>query len=165
MTASGFACSHLFTKELPPPAPRWTGFPKYNFVGGHNDPTQIPAAELADAATTTLRRSGANLAMYNSDGPQGFRGLREFVVDKVSRRPGITCSADDVLITTGSGQGIDLVNHLLLDEGDTVLVEEFSYGGALSKLKRLRANIVAVPLDADGLRTDALARILEDLGR
>src|SRR6266566_6078732 len=120
MNASGFAYSHLFAKGLPPAAPRWNGFPSYNFIGGHNDPTQIPAAALAEIATAVLRREGANLALYNFDGPQGVRDLREFVVDKVSGRSGIACSPDDVLITSGSGQGIDLVNRLLLEEGDTV---------------------------------------------
>src|SRR5580704_4776422 len=133
MTA-GFAHAGRFARELPPPAPRWGGFPKYNFIGGHNDPTRIPA--------TVLRRNGANLALYNSDGPQGFRGLREFVVAKVAGRAGITCTPDDVLITSGSGQGLDLVNRLLLEPGDTVLVEEFSYAGAISKLRRLQAEIV-----------------------
>ena len=108
MAASGFAYTNRFNKNLPPPAPPWTGFPKYNFIGGHNDPERIPAAALADAATTVLRRRGADLALYNFDGPQGYRGLRDLVVDKVSRRPAIKCSADDVLITSGSGQGIDL---------------------------------------------------------
>jgi 2-aminoadipate transaminase len=165
MTGTGFAHANRFARELPPPAPRWGGFPKYNFIGGHNDPTRIPAAALADAAATVLRRNGANLALYNSDGPQGFRGLRDFVVAKVAGRAGIACTADDVLITSGSGQGLDLVNRLLLEPGDTVLVEEFSYQGAISKLRRLRANIVPVPLDGEGLRPDALGRILEDLGR
>jgi 2-aminoadipate transaminase len=164
MTEQGPAFSRLFAKELPPPAPRWTGFPKHNFIGGHNDPTQIPAGALAEAATTVLRRNGPNLALYNSDGPQGFRGLREFVVQKVSGRAGIRCSADDVLITSGSGQGIDLISGLLLEPGDTVLVEQFSYAGAIAKLRRLKANLVEVPLDDEGLRTDALARILDDLG-
>src|SRR5437763_4230449 len=162
MTA-GFAYSSLFAKDLPPPAPRWTGFPKYNFIGGHNDPERIPAAALADAATTVLRRRGADLALYNFDGPQGYRGLRDLVVDKVSRRPAIKCSADDVLITSGSGQGIDLVNHVLLEPGDTVILEEFTYGGALTKLSRLGVSIVGAPLDDEGIRIDALARILEDL--
>ena len=164
MTMTGFAHSALFTRDVPAPAPRWTGFPKFNFIGGHNDPTQIPAHELAETAAAALRRSGASLAMYNSDGPQGYRGLRDFVVSKVSGRAGITCSADDVLITSGSGQGLDLVYRLLLDPGDTVLVEEFSYGGAISKLKRLGVNIVGMPLDAEGIRMDALARLLEDDG-
>ena len=165
MTDGGFAYSHLFAKDLPPPAPRWTGFPKYNFIGGHNDPVRIPAADLADAATTVLRRRGADLALYNFDGPQGYRGLRQLVVDKLAQRPAIKCTVEDVLITSGSGQAIDLVNGLLLDRGDTVVLEEFTYGGALTKLKRLGANIIGAPLDDEGLKIDALGRIFEDLGR
>jgi 2-aminoadipate transaminase len=165
MTDAGFAYSNLFSKDLPPPAPRWTGFPKYNFIGGHNDPARIPAAALAKAATTVLERDGANLALYNFDGPQGYRRLREFVVDKVGARPAIKCSVDDVLITSGSGQGIDLVNHLLIERGDTVILEEFTYGGALTKLDRLGVNVIGAPLDDEGLKIDALAGILDDLGR
>jgi 2-aminoadipate transaminase len=165
MAASGFAYVHRFAKDLPPPAPPWTGFPKYNFIGGHNDPVRIPAAAMAAAATAVLRRDGAKLALYNFDGPQGYRPLREFVAEKVSHRPAIKCSADDVLITSGSGQGIDLVNHLLLEPGDTVILEEFTYGGALAKLQRLGINVIGAPLDEDGLRLDALARILDDLER
>ena len=165
MTDAGFAYSNLFRKDLPPPAPRWTGFPKYNFIGGHNDPVRIPAAALAEAATSVLRRRGADLALYNFDGPQGYLGLRQLVVDKVAQRPAIKCTVDDVLITSGSGQAIDLVNGLLLERGDTVILEEFTYGGALTKLKRLGVNIIGAPLDEEGLKIDALARIIEDLGR
>ena len=165
MTDGGFAYSHLFAKDLPPPAPRWTGFPRYNFIGGHNDPARIPAAALAEAATAVLHRRGADLALYNFDGPQGYLGLRQLVVDKLAQRPAINCTTDDVLITTGSGQAIDLVNGLLLERGDTVILEEFTYGGALTKLKRLGVNIVGAPLDDEGLKIDGLAQIIEDLGR
>jgi 2-aminoadipate transaminase len=165
MTDGGFAYSQLFAKDLPPPAPRWTGFPKYNFIGGHNDPARIPAAALADAATAVLRRRGADLALYNFDGPQGYLGLRQLVVDKLAQRPAIKCTTDDVLITTGSGQAIDLVNGLLLERGDTVILEEFTYGGALTKLKRLGVNVIGAPLDDEGLKIDALGQIFEDLGR
>jgi 2-aminoadipate transaminase len=165
MADAGFSYSNLFSKDLPPPAPRWSGFPKYNFIGGHNDPERIPATALAEAATAVLQRDGANLALYNFDGPQGYRRLREFVVAKVAGRPAIKCLAEDVLITSGSGQGIDLVNHLLLERGDTVILEEFTYGGALTKLNRLGVNVVGAPLDDEGLKIDALARIIEDLGR
>ena len=165
MPDGGFAYSHLFAKDLPPPAPLWTGFPKYNFIGGHNDPARIPAAALAEAAATVLQRRGADLALYNFDGPQGYRGLRQLVVDKLAQRPAIKCTVDDVLITSGSGQAIDLVNGLLLARGDTVILEEFTYGGALTKLKRLGVDIIGAPLDDDGLKIDALARIFEDLGR
>src|SRR6516165_5120383 len=165
MTAAGFAYSNLFSKDLPPAAPPWAGFPKYNFIGGHNDPVRIPTAAMAEAATAVLQRDGAKLALYNFDGPQGYLPLREFVADKVSHRPAIKCSAEDVLITSGSGQAIDLVNGLLLERGDTVILEEFTYGGALTKLKRLGANVIGAPLDDEGLKIDALGRIFEDLGR
>ncbi|HEV2099988.1 MAG TPA: PLP-dependent aminotransferase family protein [Stellaceae bacterium] len=162
MAATGFAYSHLFAQNLPAPAPRWTGFPKYNFIGGHNDPERVPAVELAAAAATVLRRDGADLALYNPHGPQGFRPTREYVVQKVAGR-GINCTPEEVLITSGSGQGLDLVNKVLLNRGDTVILEEFTYGGALTKLQRLGVNVVGAPLDDDGLRIDALGQILDDL--
>ncbi|HJU16976.1 MAG TPA: PLP-dependent aminotransferase family protein [Stellaceae bacterium] len=164
MTASGFAYGHRFAKGTPAPAPRWTGFPRYNFIGGHNAPEHIPGEAMATIAADVLRRDGAKLALYNADGPQGLLALRAFVVKKVAER-GIRCTADDVLITAGSGQGLDLVNRLFLDRGDTVILEEFTYGGAISKLQRRGVTIVGAPLDADGLRIDALAGILDDLGR
>jgi 2-aminoadipate transaminase len=163
MAATGFAFSHLFADDLPAPAPRWAGFPRFNFIGGHNDREHVPAAALAAAAAAVLRRDGADLALYNPHGPQGFRGMRDFVVGKVAGR-GITCTADDVLITQGSGQGLDLVCRLLLNPGDTVILEEFTYAGALTKLQRLGVNVVGAPLDDDGLRIDALGRLLDDLG-
>jgi 2-aminoadipate transaminase len=164
MAADGFAYTNLFANDLPAPAPRWTGFPKYNFIGGHNDPEHVPAAELAAAAEAVLRRDGADLALYNPHGPQGFRGIREFVVNKVAAR-GIRCTPDDVLITSGSGQGLDLVNRTLLNRGDTVILEEFTYGGALTKLQRLGVNVVGAPLDDNGLKIDALDQILGELKR
>ncbi|HUA54239.1 MAG TPA: PLP-dependent aminotransferase family protein [Candidatus Sulfotelmatobacter sp.] len=165
MSADGFDYAPLVRKTAPPPAPRFTGFPKYNFIGGHNDPTEIPVEALAKAADTVLRREGAKLAMYNmAQGPLGYEGLRDFVVKKVARR-GITCTRDEVLITSGSGPGIDLVNQVLLDPGDTVIAEEFTYGGALTKLKKFGATIIGAPLDKGGIQIEALAAILDELKR
>ena len=61
-----------------------------------------------------------------------------------------------MLITSGSGQAIDLINQVLLEPGDTVILEEFTYGGYLTKLRRIGVNIVGAPLDEDGIRIDAL---------
>ena len=110
-----------------------------------------------------LRRDGADLALYNPMARKASR-LREFVVAKVEGR-GIACTPEDVLITSGSGQGLDLVNRVMLNRGDTVILEEFTYGGALTKLQRLGVNVVGAPLDDDGLRIDALDQILEELKR
>jgi 2-aminoadipate transaminase len=166
MSSTGFAYPHLFGKKVPPPAPRWAGNAKFNFIGGHNDRTLIPVEGLIAATAAVLRREGADLALYSlAQGPQGYRGLRQFVADKLGRWRGIDATADDVLITSGSGQGIDLINQVLLEPGDTVILEEFTYGGYLTKLRRLGVNIVAAPLDEDGIRIDALTKILDDLKR
>ncbi|HYU11265.1 MAG TPA: PLP-dependent aminotransferase family protein [Stellaceae bacterium] len=166
MSSTGFAYPHLFGKKVPPPAPRWAGNAKFNFIGGHNDRTLIPVEGLIAATAAVLRREGADLALYGlAQGPQGYRGLRQFVADKLGRWRGISATADDVLITSGSGQGIDLINQVLLEPGDTVILEEFTYGGYLTKLRRIGVNIVAAPLDEDGIRIGALGKILDDLKR
>jgi 2-aminoadipate transaminase len=160
----GFAYPHLFAREVPPPAPRWAGNARYNFIGGHNDRELVPIEGLIAAATTALRRDGADLALYSmGHGPQGYPKLREFVAEKLGRWRGINATVDDVLITSGSGQGIDFINQVLLEPGDTVILEEFTYGGYLSKLRRIGVNIVGAPLDDGGIRSDALGRILAEL--
>jgi 2-aminoadipate transaminase len=164
MPSKSFDPVSLFAPNLPAPAQRWNGFPEFNFVGGNNDAEGVPVTGLIDAATKVLQREGKTLATYSlNSGPQGYLPLREFVAGKVRKQRGIRCSADDVLITSGSLQGIDLVNELFLAPGDTVLIEQFTYGGALSRLKRRGINMVGIPLDEQGLRTDMLAATLEDL--
>jgi len=164
MTSSGFAYPHLFGRDVPPPAPRWAGNAEFNFIGGHNDRSLVPVEGLIAAAAAVLRRDGSDLALYSmAQGPQGYLGLRQFVADKLSRWRGIQGSPEDVLITSGSGQGIDLINQVLLEPGDTVILEEFTYGGYLTKLRRIGVNIVGAPLDEGGIRIDTLAQILADL--
>jgi 2-aminoadipate transaminase len=164
MSSTGFAYSNLIGRTVPPPAPRWAGNAEYNFIGGHNDRSLIPVEGLVEAAAAVLRRHGPELALYSMGlGPQGYPGLRQFVADKLGGWRGIRASQDDVLITSGSGQAIDLINQVLLEPGDTVILEEFTYGGYLTKLKRLGVKIVGAPLDEDGIKVDALGRILADL--
>src|SRR5262245_22032505 len=164
MTAAPFDLGPLLAPGVPPPAPKWTGYPRYNFVGGHNDPEHVPLPELIAAANAVLQREGRDLALYTlQSGPLGYRHLREFLARKLARHAGIACDPEQILITSGSLQAMDLVNTLLLSRGDTVLVEQANYGGTLSRLARLGVNAVGIPLDADGMRMDALADALQDL--
>ncbi|MFI5000966.1 MAG: PLP-dependent aminotransferase family protein [Reyranellales bacterium] len=163
MTAP-FDFAPLLAPGTPPPAVLWKGFPKYNFIGGHNDAKHVPVDALIAAATTVLQREGATLATYGlNSGPLGYRPLREFLAGKLKGHAGIACSADEILITSGSMQGLDLINSLLLVKGDTVLIEQETYGGALTKLNKLGANVIGIPLDDEGLRLDLLKQTLEDL--
>ena len=166
MASAAFDFAPLLTPGLPAPAVKWTGFPKYNFTGGHNDAEQVPVDRLVAAATAVLAREGATLATYGlQSGPQGYRPLREFLAAKLARAAGISCSADEILITSGSLQAIDLVNGVLLARGDTVLIEQESYQGSLNRLTRLGVNAVGIPLDGEGMRMDALSAALDDLER
>jgi 2-aminoadipate transaminase len=152
----------LYSDGLPDPAPKWAPFPPYYFVGGNNDPEQVPIEGLIDAAASVLRREGSKLAIYNLGlGPQGYPGLRQFVADRCKRHRGMNVTIDDVMIVTGSGQGLDMISKLLVNPGDTVLCEEFCYQGALNRFRRLGAKIEAMKLDADGIVIDALAAQLE----
>jgi 2-aminoadipate transaminase len=155
-----------FVPGLPVPVGKWSGFPKYNFVGGHNDSEHVPVDALIAAATSVLKREGFSLATYGlNSGPLGYRPLRDFLVGKLKSHAGIACEADEILITSGSLQGLDLVNSLLLSPGDTVLVEQDCYGGSLSRLSRRGAKVVGIPLDSGGLRIDVVANALADLSR
>src|SRR6266403_1628682 len=163
MSTATFDFAPLLPAGLPAPAARWTGLAKYSFVGGNNDPDQVPVDGLVDAVTAVLRSEGRALATYNlAHGPQGYLPLREFLTKKLKRDAAIDCSADDILIVSGSLQALDLVNQTLLARGDTVLVEQETYQGALTRLTRLGVNAVGIPLDDHGMRMDALALALVD---
>ena len=164
MTATSFDYTPLLAAGLPPAAAKWTGAPKYNFVGGNNDADQVPVDRLLEASTAVLTREGASLATYGlNSGPLGYRPLREFLVGKLKRDAGIACTADEILITSGSLQGLDLVNGILLSPGDTVLIEQECYQGSITRLTRRGIKIVGIPLDKDGMRIDTVAAALADL--
>src|ERR1700751_366133 len=165
MTAA-FDFAPLLPAGLPTPAAKWTGLAKYSFVGGNNDPDQVPVEGLIDAVNAVLKREGKTLATYGlASGPQGYLPLRQFLTAKLKRDAGIHCDAADILIVSGSLQALDLVNATLLARGDTVIVERDTYQGTLNRLTRLGVNPIGIPLDGHGMRMDVLADALEDLKR
>jgi len=164
MSASVFADATIFADGLPAPAPEFGGLPRYNFIGGHNDPVHVPIEGLVQAAADVIRREGADLAFYNlAKGPQGHPGLRAVVADKLKRHRGIDAPADDVLITTGSGQAINMITRMMVNPGDTVLLEEFCYAGSITRFKAAGAKVLAMKVDDEGIDMDALAAQLAAL--
>jgi len=161
-----FDFSPLVPPGSPPPAVRWTGSPKFNFTGGNNDADAVPLDGLMAAAQAVLAREGRTLSHYGlASGPQGYRRLREFLVAKLERDAGMTCTADDILIVSGSLQALDLANGALLARGDTVVCERDNYQGTLTRFERLGVKAVGIPLDEHGMRIDALEAALADLKR
>ncbi len=142
----------------------FTGLPPYHFVGGNIDEATVPSKALAQAIGDVIRDQGHAMGKYGmNSGPQGHLPLREFISDNLKRRAGMSVTPDEVLVTTGSLQAMDLVNKALLNKGDVVLVEAANYTGTLTKLDALGVDYIGVELDENGMRMDALERALSDL--
>ena len=127
-----------------------------SFAGGLPSPETFPAAEFLECAELILRERAAVALQY---GPTaGLPRLRDSIAE-ICRGRGFECRADDVLVTTGSQQALQLVATVLLDPGDVVLVELPTYIGASSSFYSRRAELVGVKQDEQGIDTDDLRRV------
>ena len=156
----------FFNKDLPVSSAKYTGMPKYNFIGGNNSKDNIPINELIESANQTLKKNGKNLALYgHNSGPQGNLSLRNFICAYLKDYADMELNTDNVLITSGSLQALDLVNSIFLKSGDTVLVEEATYGGALSRLKNKGVKYEGIKLTEDGICAAHLEDTVKELNK
>lgn len=126
-----------------------------SLAGGLPAAESFPIERLSVAAERAFAVGGTYGATALQYGPtEGDAELRAVLAETYA------CEADDLLVTTGSQQGLDLIARAVIDPGDTVVVEAPSYVGALQALRTCRPSLHAVPLDHDGLVTDDLARAL-----
>lgn len=122
-----------------------------SFAGGLPAPELFPVEEFDAACSRVLREHGAQALQYSTT--EGYAPLREFIVQRM-RRYGIPAHADNVLVTSGSQQALDLIGKIMINPGDLILTECPTYMGALQAWRAYQAEFVAVPLDADGLCCD-----------
>lgn len=129
-----------------------------SFAGSYPAADLLPVEPFRRAMAAAMREHGAEILSY---GPTaGYAPLRTAVAASMRER-GSRVSADDLMITNGSQQAIEIVLRAFVDPGDVVLVEDPTYTGALGVLGALGARLVGVPLDERGVRVDLLARALE----
>lgn len=131
-----------------------------SLAGGSPFVSALPLDEIAEMAASVIRDRGAEALQYGTG--QGDPRLRELVCE-VMAVEGVIGSAEDVVITVGSQQGLDLIAHLFLDPGDVVLAEGPSYVGALGTFAAAEAEVVHVPMDSEGLIPEALDATLRRL--
>jgi 2-aminoadipate transaminase len=129
-----------------------------SFAGGLPAPELFPVAEILTSTERVLREGGAGALQYGPS--EGFAPLRETFAAE-SRKRGIDCSADDILIMTGSQQPLDLVSKIFLDAGDCVLTENPTYMAALQAFQCFECRFAAVPMDEGGLIPEALPELIE----
>ncbi len=128
-----------------------------SFGGGLPAPDVFPLKEFSDACQVVIRDHGALALQYGTT--EGYLPLREMIV-RHSDRYGIKVTAENVLICSGSQQGLDLLGRIFVNRGDRILVESPTYLGALQAWNAYGAEYVAVPADKDGMITDALEEAL-----
>jgi 2-aminoadipate transaminase len=129
-----------------------------SFAGGLPAPELFPVDDVLCATGRVLREGGAAALQYGPS--EGFSPLRErFAAD--SRQRGIDCTAEDILITTGSQQSLDLAGKIFLNPGDCVLTENPTYLAAIQTFQTCEARFAAVPTDAEGLIPEALPALIE----
>ena len=122
----------------------------------------LPLDFLAEMSAKLIRERGPYVLQYG--GGQGEEELREQIVE-VMRAEGIHAHPDDITVTTGSQQALDIVTQIFINPGDVIVAEAPSYVGALGVFRAYQANVVHVPLDKDGLIPEALEETLTKLAR
>lgn len=134
-----------------------------SLAGGLPAPELFPVEELKVVALRVLEEQGAAAMQYSTT--EGHPPLRAWIARRMTERLGAPTRPEEVLVTAGSQQAIDLTGKLFLDEGDVVLCESPTYLGALSALRAYQPRFVEVPTDADGMIPAELERRLAELRR
>ncbi len=129
-----------------------------SFAGGLPSPEVFPVAELAECAAI-LERDGTTLLQYGAS--EGYPPLVAWLREHTGRHLGRELAADQLLVTSGSQQALDLVARALLDPGDVVIVEAPTYPGAIHALRNVGARFATVPVDGEGMVVDQLEAVVE----
>lgn len=132
-----------------------------SLAGGMPNLKDLPLESLAETAKSLILTSGAQALQYGSG--QGWEPLREQLVSVMTYDGIIGADPDDVVITTGSQQALDLMAELFINAGDVVLAESPSYVGALGCFRARQADVVHVDLDEEGLIPEALEETIRRL--
>jgi 2-aminoadipate transaminase len=128
-----------------------------SFGGGLPAPELFPIEEFRAATDAVLTRAGRQALQYSTT--EGYPPLREMIVRHMARY-GIVVGLDNVMITTGSQQALDLIGKVLINPGDKILTEEPTYLGAIQAFTMYGAEYVTIPVDRDGMVTSRLEEAL-----
>ena len=132
-----------------------------SLAGGMPDDRFFPLDRMTEASTFALKEYGNKALQYGST--EGIKKLRVLLMDRMEKEGVRGLDLDNVIISTASQQGLSLVAQVFINPGDTVIVEEPSYLGALQACVSMQAEFCSVPLDQDGMQMDALEDKLKEL--
>jgi 2-aminoadipate transaminase len=128
-----------------------------SFAGGLPNRAFFPAEEIEQATTAVFREYGRDIFQYGNS--EGHKGLREYISGRY-RLKNLDIPVDNILITSGSQQGLDLLGKILINDGDGVIIEEPGYLGAIQAFSIYQPTFLPVPLHEDGIDIQRLAGVV-----
>lgn len=132
-----------------------------SLAGGLPDPKVFPKEELAQIAYDVIKESGDKALQYSPT--IGVTEFREELLKFLEKKGVRINSEDDIIVTTGSQQALDLMSRILLQKDDEIIVELPTYLAALNAFRLSKPSITAIPIDEDGMKTDILREELKRL--
>jgi len=131
-----------------------------SFAWGFPNPSSFPIQELQNAAQKVLSENGRSALQYSS--AQGHLPLRQYIANRYLEKKGIKVDPGEILITSGSQQGLDLIGKILLNKGENVLIERPAYVGAILAFSVFEPQLRSIPLLDDGIDTGLLNEALKE---
>jgi len=127
-----------------------------SFAGGLPNPKLFPVQEVAEASAEVLAEDGENVLQYSTT--EGYLPLREYIAERYLKKKGLKVSSDEILITNGSQQGLDLIGKVFLNKEDRIAIERPGYLGALQAFSIYEPVFESIPLLEDGIDIDLLGK-------
>ena len=132
-----------------------------SFMAGFPDPASLPKGDVVEATRMAMERDGEWALQYGAS--RGYQRLVEELRTKLRRDQGIEAEEENLLITNGASQGLDLLTQAVCDPGDVIISEEPTWSGAVQTFRAAGAEVITVPLQEDGTDVAALERELQRL--
>ena len=127
---------------------------------GNPSPDAFPAKEIAEISAKVLAENPISVLQYSVS--EGYTPLRQHLTKYMKKEHNVGRDGDDLLITTGAQQVMDLCSKALVNEGDVVICEAPSFIGSLNTFRSYSAKLVGVPVEPDGMSIPALEQALKD---
>lgn len=130
-----------------------------SFAGGLPNPESFPIREVEQASHKVLADNGPSVLQYSTT--EGYQPLREYIAERYFKRFGLKVEADEILITNGSQQALDLIGKVLLNKNDHIMIERPGYLGAIQAFSLFEPVFNSVSLNEDGIDIDQLETTLK----
>jgi 2-aminoadipate transaminase len=130
-----------------------------SFAGGLPNPCSFPVEGITKAAGEVLSESGSEVLQYTTT--EGYYPLRKFIADRYRNKKGFSVEPEEILITNGSQQALDLIGKVFLDKGDKAAIERPGYLGAIQAFSMFEPELVSISLENDGIDVDILENQLK----